>query len=179
MRQARRGFVVISAGLALAGCGQGHLADGQPCLPTNALGTTVYRADPIDRNVQVVNVSPGDIVTMQLVEPEGYASAPDSQPPPEAFPWLTPQSSDVRVLKPIAVCPFPAYTTTLNETLTAFTAARPGRATITAAVNPVYPNPPPMPGFQPPEPFQVVVTLSPSWVPWAIRLGSAAHASHM
>jgi hypothetical protein len=169
--------VTTTVGLVLAGCGQARLANGQPCIPSNALGTTVFNADATDRKVQAVSISPGDVVTMQLVEPEGYASSP-SPPPPQAFPWLTPQSSDVHVLKPIAVCPFPPYTTTLNETLAAFTAEGPGQATINARVNPAYPNPPPMPGFAPPEPFQVsvVVVVAPYWVPWAIRFGYAVFA---
>jgi len=69
------------------------------------------------------------------------------------------------------ICPFPPYGTTLNETLTEFTAVGPGRATIIARVNPAYPNPPPMPGFPPPQPFQVTVVVAPWWVPWAFRVG--------
>jgi hypothetical protein len=168
---ARLGLVVLSAGLAVAGCGPAQLANGEPCVRTNALGTTVWNGGATNGKVQVVNVLPGDTVTMQLIEPEGYASAADARHLPQVFPWLTPQSSDPRVLKPIAVCTFPQYVTTLSETLTAFSATGSGDATIIAPVNPASPNPPPMPGFAPPQPFQVTVIVAQSWVPWAIRAG--------
>jgi hypothetical protein len=106
----------------------------------------------------------------------GYASAPAPQQVPAVFPWSTPKASNGSVLRPIAVCPFPARGTTLPQMLTAFTALNPGRATIVAPVNPAYPNPPPDPSLAPPAGVEITVNVTEKWVPWLVRIGGATIA---
>lgn len=163
MTQARRVVLVLVAGFALAGCGQARLANGQPCLPSNESGQTIYNPLPTDRTPQVVNVWPGDTVTVQLVEGMGF----------EGFPWNTPRSSDIRVLRPIAVCA-PPYVSMLETHLTSFRALQSGRATITAPVDMTYANPPVSSGLAPAVPLEAIVNVAPDWIPWVVRLGIAA-----
>ena len=155
--------LVLAAGFALAGCGQARLATGQPCVPGNELGQTIGNPLPTDRTPQVVNVWPGDTVTVQLVEGMGF----------EGFPWTTPRSSDTRVLQPIAVCGLRSVSM-LDTHLASFKALRSGRATVTAPVDAAYANPPATSGLAPAVPLDVIVNVAPDWLPWVVRLGIAA-----
>jgi hypothetical protein len=170
MSRLRVGLALMCAPIFLSGCGQARLGNGQPCVPTNALGAVIWNA-PDYRNDRVETVTPGSTVTIQLIEPEGYASAPSPQLIPKVFMYSAPKASDPRVLQPIAVCPFPGYTTTADETFTAFTAVGPGRAVISAPIDPRYPIPPPEPGLAIPHGFRVTIVVTPWWVLGLIRIG--------
>ena len=161
MRKPLLALVAAATGLLLAGCGQARLADGQPCVPTNELGQIIEDPLPTDRGPQVLNVWPGDSVTVRLVLGTGQ------------FPWDTPRTSDSRVLQPIAVCPFPGYSTTAEEQLTSFKAVASGQATITAGLDPAYENSPVIDGPFRAVPLVARVNVSPGWVPWVVRIGVA------
>lgn len=162
MSKAWLALAAATTGLLLAGCGQARLANGQPCVPTNELGQIIEDPLPTNAGPQVLNVWPGDTVTVRLAFGIGR------------FPWTTPRSSNSAVLQPIAVCPFPRYTTTAEIHLTSFKTVRPGRATITAPLDPAYENSPPTPGTPRFLPLVAIVNVSPEWVPWAVRIGIAA-----
>lgn len=161
MTRLRRAVLLLAGGLALAGCGQARLANGEPCVPSNELGQIIEDPLPTDRGPQTINVWPGDTVTVRLEMGTGQ------------FPWSTPRTSDSGVLQPIAVCPFPPYMTTGEIQLTSFKAARTGQATITAPLDPTYANSPPTTGTPRFAPLVAIVNVSPGWVPWAVRIAIA------
>jgi hypothetical protein len=99
------------------------------------------------------------LVTVWLTEPEAYASGPDDTPPPTAFPWLAPQSSDPAKLSPVAVCRHPPLVTSLPVRLYPFRATSPGRYQITAPLNPAYHVPRMKPPLRPLHPVRVTVVV--------------------
>src|SRR5205809_309896 len=109
--------VVVAAvlGVLVAGCAgwdaggsSGPSSGGhRGCVPSRALGASVGVGS------RTVRVAAGRVVTVWLTEPEAYASGPDGTPPPTAFPWLAPGSSDRDALRPVAVCEHPPLVTSL------------------------------------------------------------------
>src|SRR5919202_2069478 len=71
---------------------------GSRCISPRALGE---RAGAATRRV---DVAAGRLVTLQLIEPEAYASSRAGRPP-AAFPWRPARSSNPAALRPVAVCP--------------------------------------------------------------------------
>jgi hypothetical protein len=98
-----------------------------------------------------VDVTAGQVVTLQLVEPEAYAAS-TSGPPSPAFPWLPGRSSDATALRPVPVCADSSRIFSLPSRLYPFRAITPGRYRISAALNPAYHRPnmhPPLPPLRP------------------------------
>jgi hypothetical protein len=105
-----------------------------------------------------VVVSAGRVVTLQLVEPEAYASS-TSGSPPSAFPWLAGHSSDGAGLRPVAFCPNPPMIMSLPFRVYPFRAITPGRYQITAALNPAYHVPHVRPRLGPLYPVRITVVV--------------------
>lgn len=78
---------------------------------------------------QTISVSVGELVYVELVEPESYVSRP--------FAWLTPASSDPHVLKRVPVCAT-KIPSTLALRVDAFRALHGGTAKISAPLAPVW-----------------------------------------
>lgn len=85
-----------------------------------------------------VRVQAGEAVFVELVEAERYLSwSPGEGPPPRPFPWLAPQSSDSRILKPMPTCPQRGISS-LPVHISAFRAVRAGTARLTAPLAPSW-----------------------------------------
>ena len=97
-------------------------------------------------------------MTLQLVEPEAYASSM-SGPPPTAFPWLAGRSSDPAGLRPVTLCPGPPRLMSLPVQVVPFRALAPGRYRITAALNPAYRLPRMRPPLRELQPVHVTVVV--------------------
>ena len=123
---------------------------------SRALGTSVGVGN------RTVRVAVGRLVTVWLTEPEAYASSLDNTPPPTAFPWRAPQSSDPAKLSPVAVCKHPPLVTSLPVRLYPFRATSPGRYEITVPLNPAYHIPRMKPPLRPLHPVCVTVVVSSS-----------------
>lgn len=130
------------------------------CVHASALGV---RAGVGTRRVVV---TAGRVVTLQLVEPEAYASS-SSGPPPAAFPWLAGRSSDTTGLRSVGVCARPPVIMSLPVRLYPFRAITPGRYRVTARLNPAYHVPrmhPSLPRLRPVR-LTVVVRAAPAAIP--------------
>jgi hypothetical protein len=156
-------MVAVGVGVLVGGCagwdtsgssgpssGGGH----RGCVSSRALGTSVGVGS------RAVRVAVGRVVTVWLTEPEAYASSSDGAPPPTAFPWLTPQSSDAAALSPAPVCKHPPLVTSLPVRLYAFRATSPGRYQLTAALNPAYHVPRMKPPLRPLRRVRVTVIVT-------------------
>jgi hypothetical protein len=108
-----------------------------------------------------VVVTAGRVVTLQLVEPEAYASS-SSGPPPSAFPWLAGRSSDTAGLRSVAVCARPPVITSLPVRLYPFRAITPGRYRVTARLNPAYHVPRMHPSLPRLHPVRLTVVVRPA-----------------
>jgi hypothetical protein len=123
------------------------------CVPSDvALATAIGQRG-------VVRVAVGRVVTLGVVEAEAYASSPDGQALPAAFPWMPGASSDPAGLAPSTVCTRPPVVMSLPSHYYPFRAIHPGRYTITARLDPAYR----LPGFRPPlrplRPVRVTVVV--------------------
>jgi hypothetical protein len=105
-----------------------------PCVDT--MGCRVWNSPEFEN--RTLAISPGSILTIQLIEPEAYAMAPDGQMPPTTFPWLPPQSSDGAVLRPVELCRNMPLEYSLPETVTAFRGTKAGTTDVIARLNPRY-----------------------------------------
>lgn len=128
----------------------------QPSPCAHTLGTRVWNSQEFEN--RTLTISPDSILTVELIEPMAYAGAPDSEPLPTSFPWLSPQSSDVAVLRPVELCTNMPLVYSLPATFTAFQASKAGTTDVMARLDPRYH--PAIEGLPPLHPFHVHVVVS-------------------
>jgi hypothetical protein len=136
----------------LAGAPTQH-TNNASCLPSDVALATVIR------HRGVVRVAVGRVVTLGVIEAEAYASAPDGQPVPAAFPWMPAASSDPAGLAPSTVCKRPPLVMSLPCHYYPFRAIHSGRYTISAPLNPAYHLPSFRPPLRPLRPVRVTVVV--------------------
>jgi hypothetical protein len=163
-----RALVVLAlVGIAAAACG--HEAGSSPASPSGSTPSDsrgsasgcVSASAPVvtaGAGTRRVVVPAGRVVTLQLVEPEAYASS-TSGPPPSAFPWLAGQSSNSAALRPVTICPSPPQIMSLPSRLYPFRALRPGRYQVTAPLNRAYHLPHMRPPLPPLHPVRITVIV--------------------
>jgi hypothetical protein len=109
---------------------------------------------------RTTRVKSGDLVTIELVEPEAYASGADDTRPSTAFPWLAPHIPDRTGLTPAAVCKNPPWIFSLPARFYPFRADKPGRYQLVAELNPAYHTPNMRPPLPPLRPVSVTIVVS-------------------
>lgn len=128
---------IVLAVLGLSGCS----AAGSTAVGKTSVGKTSACIDAptaVGRhalpNGETIRVRTGQIVYVELIEPEKYAS-PSL---PRGFPWMTPSSSVPHVLEPAPICPTHSAFSTLPLRVSAFKALSGGEARILAPLTPAW-----------------------------------------
>jgi len=120
------------------------------CLPRD--GHSVGPAGRDIANGTSLTVNKGEVVYVELIEPEEIGTAPSS------FPWPTPRSSNTKVLMQAPICKNPPLITSVAVTVTAFRAVGAGAATVTAPLSRAWQkwqtNPHQVPPDAPRQPIQ-------------------------